>query len=112
MRVPSVKAIDAGVPRLHQAAVELVERFLLGRHGRIAGHGSGSSSSWRAAATGLSGPAAPGRCRTCGVAAGLVDDGQQLFDVVAEGWLANMLSRAFIQLTLPRSVLISPLWHR
>jgi hypothetical protein len=46
------------------------------------------------------------------VAAVLVDDRQHFFEVVAEQLDSNIFWRACIQLTLPRRVLISPLWIR
>ena len=53
------------VPRLHQAGVVFVERLLLLAHAsRRRATARGSSSSWRAAASGRSAPAARARCRT------------------------------------------------
>ena len=113
MRMPSVKAIEAGPSHGSMSAgVVLVERLLLLAHRLVAAPRLGDHHHHRV------GERAAGQGEQLQhvvehrrVAAALVDDGQDLLQVVAEQAASEKrLSRACIQLMLPRRVLISPLW--
>ena len=100
------------VPRLHQARVEGVEARAAPRAGRPGpGRPPGSSSSPRAGGCGRPARAARARCRTsrcrCRPGARPAAPSCRSSPKSSE---ASCDSRARIQLTLPRSVLISPLW--
>ena len=100
------------VPRLHQRRVEPVEGALRRRHRR---RGSptprGSSSAPRAAADGRRGAAAraPRRSWPCRTPPG-VQIGKARSSARDQRRLRSSASRARIQLRLPCTVLISPLW--
>ena len=100
------------VPRLHQAGVEGVEALAARRACRRGPRRPpGSSSSSRAAASGRRARAARARCRT---SPSREPPGRTTGSTFCrsspKSSEASCDSRARIQLTLPRSVLISPLW--
>ncbi len=99
------------VPGLHQRRVVFVERPLLRLHVWIRRPRLRESAwPWHAAANGrtcTSSSSALSRRR--GIAAARLDDGKKLLDIVAEQRRSSTDWRACIQLTLPRTVLISPL---
>jgi hypothetical protein len=99
------------VPRLHQRGVVFVEGAALLIHQLVAGPGFGDQHHHgvrqRIAALHqeFERVVEAGRVRLA-----LVGDRPELGDVVAEQLGIDVACRAAIQLTLPRSVLISPLW--
>ena len=100
------------VPRLHQALVVGVEPEQLAAAGRRARPlPRGSSSSSRAAASGRRARAARARCRTTAESEPPAwTSGSTLWRSSPKSSDASCDSRARIQLMLPRTVLISPLW--
>ena len=101
------------VPRLHQRGVVLVEGAPLLVHERVAGPGFRNQHHRRVRQRVAAAHQEFERVvEAGGVRLALVGDRPQLGDVVAEIVGDETLAwRAAIQLTLPRTVLISPLWQ-